>query len=172
MAFKLKDLMIDVLPGSPGAQAANPLAQCPIPSGGTQQQLAAGVMCPIPSAQNTVCPFPSLMAQGICPMFSATQTGMVQVQAQSICPMFSATSPTATCAVAAGQSPDVAQMTNLATLKQQLQQALDHVNRHQETVHAAAKPRTVAEAEALEKQMQEALAELQAHKAKLKTAGS
>lgn len=170
MAFKLKDLMIDVLPGSPGAQAANPPAQCPIPSGGTQP-LVAGAMCPIPSAQNTLCPFPSVMAQGICPMFSATSPGMIQ--AQGICPMFSAVQPTtAACGAVAAQSPDVAHMTNLATLKQQLQQALDQVNQHEETVHAAAKPQTVEEAEALEKQMQEALAELQAHKATLKKAGS
>jgi hypothetical protein len=163
MAFKLKDLMIHVLPSAQAGQAANaaPPAQCPNPSG---QPFAAAVVCPIPS--HPVCPVPSgpgIMAQGLCPMISATQPG---VYAQVACPMFSAAPQSFTCADAA-QTPDPTYLTNLATLKQQLQQALDQVAQQEAVAHAAAKPQTVAEAEALEKQLQDALAELQAHKQNL-----
>ncbi len=157
MAFKLKDLMIDVLPGAQGAQAVNPAAQCPIPSAVTH--LAAGIVCPIPSAHTTLCPYPS--AHYPCPIPSA------QIVAQGICPMFSAVQPSLTCAAALAQPTDGTHMANLAILKQQLQQALDQVNQHEAAVHAAAKPQTVEEAEALETQLQGALAELQAHKADL-----
>jgi len=168
MAFKLKDLMIHVLPGAQGEKAANlaaPAAQCPLPSG--TQPFVAAVVCPLPS-QPTVCPWPSahqVMAQAICPIISAQNQPVIFAQLD--CPMFSAGSPSFTCVGAAALSPDTSHIANLAALKQQLQQALDQVTQQEAAAHAAAKPQTVEEAEALEKQLQDALAELQAHKQSL-----
>ncbi|HXO20222.1 MAG TPA: hypothetical protein VOA87_09915 [Thermoanaerobaculia bacterium] len=59
---------------------------------------------------------------------------------------------------------------NLALLKQQLQDTLAKVEAHQKTLEAHAKPKTVAETEALEKQMMAALDEIRAHKEELKKA--
>ncbi len=171
MAFKLKDLMIDVLPGAKAApQLAGPVTQCPVPSGNVQ--VAAAMVCPLPSVHTTYCPFPSahphclapsVLAQGACPMISATQPGAAMLQAQA-CPMISGMTQSITCAdVPAGQQTDATQLANLATLKQQLQQHLDLVTQHEAAVHAAAKPQTVEEAQDLHQKMTDAMGELQAH---------
>lgn len=178
MAFKLKDLMVDVLPGAgaaqPPAQCPNPsVVHCPMPSVTQHCPVPSVIHCPPPSAQalcaapsgapqplcpfpsvQTQCPFPSVNAAAMaCPSPSVTTTG----QAMAFnCPFPSVTNT-------GGGAPNAAQLADLATLKQNLQQALAQVEQHEQTVHAAAKPQTLAEAQDLHKKMGAAMDELQAH---------
>lgn len=180
MAFKLKDLMVDVLPGA-GAAGQNQPAQCPSPSipqcpmpsvtqhcpvpsivhcqapsgyVGCAAHSVAHPLCPFPSVQ-TQCPFPSLNQAMACPSPSITNAN-ANAMAPLACPFPSLTNTDA------GQV-NASQLSDLATLKQQLQQQLDQVTQHEAAVHAAAKPQTVAEAEDLHQKMQDAMGELQAH---------
>jgi len=79
MAFKLKDLMVDLLPAG-GAAGQNPPAQCP--------QLSAA-HCPLPSVAHH-CPTPSMnapeaLAQVACPFPSLTNpTGVDAAQLNNL----------------------------------------------------------------------------------------
>jgi hypothetical protein len=179
MAFKLKDLMVDLLPGAGAAAGPNPPGQCPSPSvvhcavpSVTQHCPVPSIVhcgvsvvlaCAAPSVVQPLCPFPSVGTQ--CPSPSVHPAAMA-------CPSPSVANPNAMAQVACpfpsltntgGAQPNAAQLADLATLKQQLQQQLAQVEQHEQAVHAAAKPQTLQEAEDLHQKMQEAMTELQAH---------
>lgn len=195
MAFKLKDLMVDLLPGA-GAAGQNP-AQCPAPSAvhcplfsihcpmpsmhcptpsvlppctafTVAQQACvspsvAQPLCPFPSV-GTQCPFPSLQQAAACISPSVNPCNSPSMNApaalaQVACPFPSLTNPGGT---------DAAQLTGLATLKEQLRAQLAQVEQHEQAVHAAAKPQTVDEAQSLLQKLEEAMAELKAHIDELK----
>jgi len=190
MAFKLKDLMVDVLPGTGTAAGQNPPAQCPQPSVPHCPLPSVVQHCPLPSivhcavsvaaagcfapsVQQPLCPFPSVqpcqfpsvnqMVAAQCP-FPSVPT---QCQSPSVNQMVAAQCPFPSVNNPGTGAPDASQLSDLATLRQQLQQALAQVDQHEQALHAAAKPQTVEEAATLEQQMKDALAELQAHKADL-----
>ncbi len=195
MAFKLKDLMVDLLPGTGAAGQQPPAgcpqasaAHCPLPSvtqhcpmpsvvhcGVSVMQACvapsvAAPLCPFPSV-NTQCPFPSIKQDAAaCPAPSVINPNALaqaggcpspsippqNAMAQLACPFPSLTN------TGPGQA-SAQQLSDLATLKEQLRQQLALVEQHEQAVHAAAKPQTVEEAEALHQKMQDATAELQAH---------
>jgi hypothetical protein len=199
MAFKLKDLMVDLLPGTgaagqqppagcpPGSIGHCPLPSvtqhCPLPSvvhcGVSAQFCAApslaAPLCPFPSV-NTQCPFPSIKQDAAaCPSPSVLSPNALapaggcpspsiknqDAMAQLACPFPSLTNT--------GPGPvNAQQLTDLATLKEQLRQQLALVEQHEQAVHAAAKPQTVEDAQSLLQKMQEATVELQAHIDELK----
>jgi hypothetical protein len=193
MAFKFKDLMVNVLPaqadkvagaacptlsagGGPAAAAACPTLSAPgqaapEAAAGTAPQGAQPVHCPTLSALTTfttawICPTLSMTvtwAAGICPTLSAT-AGYA-----ALCPTLSAT----VTGTLQAQSPEM-----LAALRQQLQQALAQLDQPQ-AAHAAMAaanvadtglPQTVEEAEDLERRLRGALDELQQHKKALQAA--
>jgi hypothetical protein len=186
MAFKLKDLMVDVLPGAGGAAGQNQQAQCPTPSipqpcpipSLTQHcPVPSIVHCPAPSGfvgcvspsvPQPLCPFPSLHTQ--CPFPSINQAAMA-CPAPSIthanglaafnCPFPSLTNT-------GGGAVNATQLSDLAILKQQLQQHLAQVEQQEQAAHAAAKPQTLEQAQDLHSKMQDAMGELQAHIDELK----
>jgi hypothetical protein len=192
MAFKLKDLMVDLLPGA-GAAGQNPpgcpqasAVHCPLPSVTQHCPMPSIVHCPAvsaaqacvsPSMVQPLCPFPSIGTQCISPSFQQAMAAACLPPSNDPCPWPSILAPNAMAQIACpfpsltnpgAGTVDATQLTNLATLKQQLQQHLAQVEQHEQAVHAAAKPQTVEEAESLFQKMQEAMTELQAHIDELK----
>lgn len=166
MAFKIKDLMIHVVDPKQAQQAATRL--CPIVISACQ----APTFCHIPSACHlhtlhctaiysfcgtipTVCHFPTQ-----CGVLSGCGAVSPCGGLQSLCGPCSATfDPT----IVEQGDPTVA----LATLKDQLKQAIGQVETQQAALSESLLPQTVAEAEDLEKRLQGALDELKARKADL-----
>jgi hypothetical protein len=164
MAFKLKDLMISLLP--PGGERACPTASapdarfCPTASADLCPTASAGrmqvVFCPTASAPFLVMPATPFQ---FCPTASA---GL------QFCPTASAEMGAEACPTASAPTESVAGAEGLSALKQQLQQALAQVEEQEKAMADPGLPRTVAEAEELEAKLRGALEELRQHKEKLK----
>lgn len=176
MAFKLKDLMISLLPG-PGAAcptASAPDAQlCPTAS--------AGRFCPAASVQVVFCPTvsaPVFLLPATPAQFCPTASAGLQLQfcptasAGRFCPTASAEAAAEpACPTASAPMESAAGAEGLAALKQQLQQALAQVEEQERALAASQLPQTLAEAEDLEARLRGALEELQQHKEALKKKG-
>lgn len=144
MAFRFKDLMVDVL-------------------------AAGGTPCPTVSVdplQGTPCPTVSVdPAQGICPTVSIIKTLF-----GAICPTLSLTHTTPfacpTLSLTLTPAFGAAQVgaESLALLKQQLKQALSEIEAQERAAREPVLPRTLDEADDLERRLQGALKELQDHK--------
>ncbi len=188
MAFKLKDLMISLLPQAgrvcptasapacPTASAPDAFAcptatafdarLCPTASAGLCVAASAPVVfCPTVSAPVLVmpgtprfCPTASAFDPRFCPTASA---GLA-------CPTASAPEAAAACPTASAPAPEAMSLDGLATLKQQLQQALAQVEEQERALAASHLPQTLEEADELEARLHEALAELRQHKEDLK----
>jgi hypothetical protein len=157
MAFKLKDLMVDLLPG--GGAGQNP-AQCPKPS--AVQCPLHSIHCPMPSMH---CPTPSVIPP--CTAFTVAQQACVSPSlVQPLCPLPSV--PTQFPSLTNPTGVDATQLNSLATLKEQLRAQLAQVEQHEQVVHAAAKPQTVDEAQDLLQKLEGAMTELKAHIDELK----
>jgi hypothetical protein len=193
MAFKLKDLMVDLLPGA-GAAGQSPPTHCPLPSLFTCATLSAPTHCVTPSVQcppptvfhvcaspsvvQPLCPFPSVGTQCNLPSMNApVALAAAACVSPSVnpCNLPSMNAPVAlaaACTFPSVTNPpgtvDAAQLNNLATLKEQLRAQLAQVEAHEQVVHAAAKPQTVDEAQSLLQKLEEAMAELKAHIDELK----
>lgn len=167
MAFKLKDLMISLVPGGeracPTASAPADARFCPTASAGRMQVQV--VFCPTVSAPVLVMPatpyqFCPTASAGFCPTASA---------GFQFCPTASAEMGAEACPTASAPAESVASgAEGLSALKQQLQQALAEVEEQEKAMAEPGLPQTVAEAEELEKKLREALEELRQHKEKLK----
>lgn len=193
MAFKLKDLMVDLLPGA-GAAGQNP-AQCPAPSAVHCPLLSihcptpsmhcptpsiippctaftvAQQACASPSVAQPLCPFPSVGTQCNLPSMNALAAPACLPPSVNPCNLPSMNALAAACTFPSLTNPtgtDAAQLTSLATLKEQLRVQLAQVEQHEQAVHAAAKPQTVDEAQSLLQKLEEAMAELKAHIDELK----
>jgi hypothetical protein len=168
MAFKLKDLIISLLPQA-GAERACPTASatdarlcptasafdprfCPTASAGLAARV---VFCPTASAPVLVMPATPFQ---FCPTASA---GL------AFCPTASA-EVAADCPTASAPAESASSPEGLAALKQQLQQALARVEEQEKALAEPQLPRTFAEAEELEAKLRGALEELRQHKEKLK----
>lgn len=172
MAFKLKDLMISLLP--PGGERACPTASapeaqlCPTASADFCPTASAGrgvqvVFCQTASAPVLVVPatpFCPTASAGFCPTASAglkfCPTASAEAAVAEACPTASAPAE----ASAGGAE-------GLALLKQQLQQALEQVEAQEKAMAEPGLPQTVAETEELEAKLREALEELRQHKENL-----
>jgi hypothetical protein len=169
MAFKLKDLIISLLPK--GAERACPTASaidprfCPTASAAFCPTASAGriqvVFCPTPSAPVLVMPatpFCPTASAAFCPTASAARD----------CPTASAQMAAEACPGASAPGESVEGPEGLAALKQQLQQALAEVEEQEKALAEPQLPQTVAETEELEAKLREALEELRQHKESLK----
>jgi hypothetical protein len=162
MAFKLKDLMITLLPPA-GAAEACPTASAPEARFCPTASAIDPRLCPLASVRVVYCPPASLPvlvlpAPQFCPTASAgfCPTASAEAAAEGACPTASAPAESAL-------GPE-----GLAALKQQLQQALAQVEEQERALEASYRPQTLAEAEELEARLREALEELQQHKEDLK----
>jgi hypothetical protein len=168
MAFKIKDLMINVAPADDGGQGcwANSCGfltelGCAGKSGCTVT--AGAVFCPNKSG----C---TVTAGDFCPSKSGCT-----VTAGDFCPSKSGCTVTAGafcagksgCTVTAqGFNPEEV-LKELKDLKAQLQQALEAVDKDIKTVEDGMKPQTIEEVEELQSKLKEALEELDKRKAEL-----
>lgn len=168
MAFKLKDLMITLLPPAGAAEvcptASAPEARfCPTASATDPRLCTPGsvrvVYCPPGSLPVLVLPAPAPLcptaSAGFCPTASA-EAAAEEAAAEGVCPTASAPAESAL------------SLEGLAALKQQLQQALAQVEEQERALEASYLPQTLAEAEELEARLRGALEELQQHKEDLK----
>lgn len=160
MAFKLKDLMISLLPKGGAAEAcptaSAPAAQfCPTASAGFCQMVSGRAFVVMP---HPLCPTASA-GFGFCPTASA---GL------AFCPTASATGAAEACPTASAPAESAASPEGLAALKQQLQEALAQVEAQEKALAAQHLPQTIAETEELEARLREALDELRQHKETLK----
>jgi len=138
MAFKLKDLIIGLLPHE-GEQA------CPRPPAGFCGPLSAQVMlCKTASPPVVILPE--------CARTAGFGPDCVRSPGDGL----------------AEAAPAQSAAQDLAALKQQLQQALAQVEEQERALTESYRPQTLAEAEELEARLREALAELQQHKEDLK----
>ena len=160
MAFKLKDLMINLIPqgvgkGRPGCAPASGVGQfCGTPSAG------AG-FCGTPSAGAAgFCGTPSAGAAGFCgtPSAGAAFCGTPSAGA-AFC-------GTPSAGVAAGDPR--AALEGLVLLKQQLLHALAQVEEQEKALEDACRPQSLEEAEELERHLRGALEELEEHKRNLR----
>jgi hypothetical protein len=170
MAFKLKDLIISLLP-QPDAERACPTASadarfCPTASAGFCPTASAGrcspasvqvVFCPTPSAPVLVMPATPFQ---FCPTASAGRG--------DFCPTASAEAAVEARPTASAPAESAAGLEGLTTLKQQLQQALAQVEEQERAMAAPQLPQTIAETEELEARLLGALDELRQHKETLK----
>jgi hypothetical protein len=174
MAFRFKDLMVDVLAGGGGCPTLSvepAQGQCPTLSVDPLQ----GTPCPTLSVdplQGTPCPTLSVGPQfagggttGICPTLSVTPTpGYALLATPTL---------TATTLTTLTTTPFICELTllpartgaeNLAFLKQQLRQTLEQIEAQERAAREPVLPRTLEEADELERRIQGALKELQDHK--------
>ena len=163
MAFKLKDLMINLIPPGAGkgrrpdcAPASGVGQFCGTPSAG-----AAG-FCGTPSAGAAgFCGTPSAGAAGFCGTPSAGAAGFCGTPSAG-----AAFCGTPSAGVVAGDPR--AAFEGLVLLKQQLLHALAQVEEHERALEAACRPQSLEEAEELERHLRGALEELAEHKRNLR----
>jgi len=155
MPFKLKDLMIDVLPQAGVARCLGGTA-CPSPS----------IACfhPTYCAYPTYCAFPTyhpctLNSLTACPHFS-------------VLPCTFGTLPplTGTCGFSGDPGPIYTQV-DPAVLKEQLRSALAQVEEQEKAAEAASRPQSREDAAALEEKLQGALDEVRNLKKSLPARG-
>jgi hypothetical protein len=173
MAFKLKDLIISLLPQA-GAERACPTASaidprfCPTASADFCPTASAArvqvVFCPTASAPVLVMPATPFQ---FCPTASAAFCPTASAALQ-FCPTASAAEAAEACPTASAPTESAAGREGLAALKQQLQQALAQVEEQEKAMAEPQLPQTVAETEELEAKLREALEELRQHKENLK----
>ena len=145
MAFKFRDLMIDVLPK---LDAGTAVALCPSPSGAQHQIYcqSPSYYCPAPSAGFRdgilhLCPVPSgVQAQAFCASPSAAPAAAQAAcpapsGALHICPAPSAVQQQAVAETAGFDDGSLAAMT---ALREQLQKALAQVEEREKALRAAA----------------------------------
>lgn len=174
MAFKIRDLMISVLP----TVAADP-GGCPNCTGTTGQGCFGATNNGCPNCTGTTpyhgfavpgCPNCSgTTAQYGCPNCSGTTGGFgcrdYSGTTGNLCAHAAALMA---CGLCTGVSPLLAEDQRpraLALLRQQLQGLLAEVEAEEQRLAAAAFPQTAEETEALEKKLEEALAEVRSRKA-------
>lgn len=170
MAFKFKDLMINVASGGGG--------DTPICTFDTVEPKPVGMAATCtydtvdPAGQAGTCTYDTVGARAgivctIATVFGTTYDLGLTGRDTGVCtfdtvrPLLTAltTVTTVTTLAAAGTGP-----TSLAQLKAQLQQALADVERREREQEAAGLPKTVAEADDLERRLEGALAELREHR--------
>ena len=172
MAFKLKDLMINVVPpgaaqGRPGCAPASGAAQfC-----GTASAGAAGFCGTASAGAAGFCGTASAGAAGFCGTASAGAAGFCGTASApaAFCGTASAGAQfcgTASAGVAAGDPRAV--LEGLMLLKQQLLHALAQVEEQEKALEAACRPQSLEEAEELERHLRGALEELEQHKVSLR----
>jgi hypothetical protein len=162
MAFKLRDLMINLIP--PGAGKGRP--DCAPASG-------AGQFCGTASAGAGFCGTASAGAAGFCGTASAGAAGFCGTASAGAPAGFCGTASagvqfcgTASAGVAAGDPR--AALEGLVLLKQQLLHALAQVEAQERELEDACRPQSLEEAEMLERHLRGALEELQEHKRNLR----
>lgn len=197
MAFKLKDLIINLLPpagagaecptaSAPGGARFCPTASadarfCPTASATIDARFcptasAGMVFCPtasapvllVPAAAGQFCPTASAGIGGIAQFCPTASAGIAGIA--QFCPTASAgfaAGVEAVCPTASAPTESVT-LEGLAALKQQLQEALTQVEEQERALAASQLPQTLAEAEDLEARLRGALEELQRHKEGLK----
>lgn len=173
MAFRFKDLMVDVLSGGGGAcptLSVGPAdAQCP-----TLSVDPARAQCPtlsVDPAQIT-CPTLSVPAQaagGGTQIYCPTLTIPTPAFAMLTCPTLTVSPAILATTAICGTLTIPAARTgaeDLAALKQQLRQALEQVEARERAAAEAQPglPKTVEEADDLERRLHEAIEELQEHR--------
>lgn len=187
MAFKIKDLMINVLPS--GTEAVCGLGTCR-PLTGVCDPLHAGTCACTHCSACSVC---SLQCTGGCTIHQCTAACSILCTQGCTCTFCTAhcTALGATCGPCTGQcsfqcthpatwpqittacpqypvgSDPEASFTALSALKEQLKQQLAEVEQQHAAAEAGLLPQSVEEADMLTKKLQEALDELKAHRAEL-----
>lgn len=172
MAFKLKDLMINLIPPSAGKGRPD----CAPASGAGQfcgTASAGAGFCGTASAGAGFCGTASAGAAGFCGTASAGAPagfcGTASAGAAGFCGTASAGAQfcgTASAGVAAGDPR--AALEGLVLLKQQLLHALAQVEAQERELEDACRPQSLEEAEMLERHLRGALEELQEHKRNLR----
>lgn len=178
MPFKVRDLMIDVVPEAggganiaccPGTMLTGDPFCCP----GTGFRTPA--CCPGTGFRTCLCSYispaccPGTSFRTCCPTFCCPGTLPVTCEPCSPIP-FTGCDPISPCPGGSIIPPErgVATPENLATLKAQLQQALAQVEGQERAMEESQKPQTVEEAEVLEQKLVEALEELRQHREELR----
>jgi hypothetical protein len=170
MAFKLKDLMINLIPPGPGKGRPD----C--------APASAAQFCGTASAGAGFCGTPSAGAAGFCGTASAGAPagfcGTPSAGAAGFCGTASAGAqfcgtPSAGAGFCGTASAGVAgdpraALEGLVLLKQQLLHALAQVEEHEKALEAACRPQSLEEAEELERHLRGALEELEQHKRNLR----
>jgi len=149
MAFRVKDLMISVLPGE-GEDLPGLLSRFPCHCGHTLQVCTPPLSC----VGSAPCPDPH--------SFSDTVQGLFV--SPYCCPMMTAVGPVGL--PFGGDPAAVAQQ--LAALKSQLREAIAQIEKQEKLVSESAQPQSVAEIEQLQGKLKEALDELERRKSELK----
>lgn len=180
MAFKIRDLMISVLPD----KAADPRG-CPNCTGTTGQGCFGGTRNGCPNCTGTTphqgfavpgCPNCSgTTAPYGCPNCSGTTGGFECLNGSAITGNLCAhAAALMACGLCTGVSPLLAEDQRpraLALLREQLQGLLSEVEAEEKRIDDAAFPKTAEEVEMLEKKLEEALAEVRSRKAGKKKKG-
>jgi hypothetical protein len=185
MAFRIRDLMISVLPSAGGGGYGCPTCTgttgqvggcnlctgttgqigCPTCTGTTNPQLYGELGFGCPTCTGTT------GQVGGCNLCTGT-TGQIGCQTctGTTGNLFAHAAALAACGACTGFSPAIGDQRPqaLAALRQQLQGLLDEVEAEEKRLDEAAFPKTADEAEELEKRLEEALAEVRSRKAGLK----
>ncbi len=168
MAFKLKDLMINLIP--PGVGKGKE---------GCLEASAPGQFCGTASAGAGFCGTASAGAAGFCGTASAgagfcgtasAGAGFCGTASAGAAFCGTASAGVQFCGTAsAGAAADPrAALEGLVLLKQQLLQALAQVEEQENALEAACRPQSLEEAEELERHLRDALEELEQHKRELR----
>jgi hypothetical protein len=160
MAFRVKDLMISIIPkegddaGSLGCPPATLLCEAHSPTGGNQYGLHAGphIFCEAGShtAPYMLCGCPIVF----CPPQSHQPTCLPRSMAAGLIPVAFAGDP----ALAAEQ---------LSALKSQLKEAIEEIEAQEKVVAERSRPQSAADIDSLLTKLEEAKAELQQKKSDL-----
>jgi len=158
--FRIKDLMIDVLPENIGSAQRSFGCGSPVTFKYCRNQLTIGPDCLGLTIPRTILFTPRCCGSAI------TYLDTIDCVAERITVITTTITTTPVVGVLEAPRPE-----ELTLLKAQLEQALANVEVHERVMQERLAPQTVEEVEALEQRMQAALEELQSHKARLQGGG-
>lgn len=170
MAFKFKDLMVQVInddgePCTCGPATRDPAAATPCTCGPETRPMAAAIVpCTVASAIDPAGIICGAASAGFCGAASAGACGAATAGFRTLAAITTVTTVTTVTTLVGGAGPH----TDFRTLKEQLRQALDDLERQEAGAQGAGLPATAEEADDLERRLKEAIEELQDHKKTLR----